>query len=86
MKQYNFKGLKRVTKTTAKKLYNAGLDVLFIPCNLSPVSPWGLGIWQNINLLGQYDSFEKLCNYYEFYNCMDAETGKYIAFYIKEEV
>lgn len=85
MRQYNG-NLTRITKTTAKKLYNAGHDVLFIPCNLHPENNfYSLGIWENVNLCGQYDSFETLCNYFAAYNC-NSETGKYIAFYIKKGV
>lgn len=35
MRKYNG-SLKRVNKTVAKRLYNSGVDVLFIPCNLHP--------------------------------------------------
>ena len=84
MIKYNFKNLERITKQEARKLYNAGIDVLFIPCKLNPENNfYNLGIWENINLLGQYESFEKLCDFFTWYNCTN-ETGKYIAFYIKK--
>lgn len=86
MKRYNFNTVTRISKTVARKLYNAGRDVLFIPCNLNPENNfYNLGIWENKTLVGQYDSFEKLVNSFEFYNCNN-ETGKYTAFYIKKEV
>lgn len=86
MKRYNFNTVTRISKTAARKLYNAGRDVLFIPCNLNPENNfYNLGIWENKMLVGQYDSFEKLVNSFEFYNCNN-ETGKYTAFYIKKEV
>lgn len=86
MKRYNFNTVTRISKTVARKLYNAGCDVLFIPCNLNPENNfYNLGIWENKTLVGQYDSFEKLVNSFEFYNCNN-ETGKYTAFYIKKEV
>lgn len=86
MKKYNFNTVKRISKTVARKLYNAGYNVLFIPCNLNPENNfYNLGIWENKNLAGQYDSFEKLVNSFEYYNCNN-ETGKYTAFYIKKEV
>ena len=84
MNKYNFRELERVNKTTARKLYNAGRDVLFIPCKLNPENNfYCLGIWQNKELAGQYETFEKLLNAYEFYNCRP-DTGKYTAFYIKK--
>lgn len=86
MRRYYFtingKRSKRVQKRTAKRLYEAGKDVYFIPCNCNPENRFfSLGIWENKRLDGQYESFEKLCNGFSFYNCNDAETGKYIAFY-----
>lgn len=86
MKRYNFNTVTRISKTVARKLYNTGRDVLFIPCNLNPENNfYNLGIWENKKLASQYDSFEKLVNSFEFYNCNN-ETGKYTAFYIKKEV
>ena len=77
--------LKRINKTTAKKLYYAGVDVLFIPCKLNPENNfYYLGIWENKDLAGQYKDFETLCNYFTWYNCRP-DTGAYIAFYIKPE-
>ena len=82
MREYNNNGIKRISRTVAKKEYEAGRDVLFIPCNMNPCSNWGLGIWQNKKYDGQYDNFNKLYNFYQWYNCNN-ETGKYISFYIK---
>lgn len=79
----NGKTLKRITKTRAKTLYSQGKKVLFVPCKLNPFNMWGLGIWENNQLDGQFETFEKLVNAYEFYNC-SSETGKYIAFYIEQ--
>lgn len=80
----NGETLKRVNKTTAKKLYNAGNDVLFIPCKLNPLNNfYNLGIWENKTLLNQFETFEKLVNAFEYYNCRP-DTGRYTAFYIKK--
>lgn len=74
--------LKRINKHKARKAYDNGLDVLFIPCNLNPLNRvFNLGIWENKNLDGQYHDFEALYNAFSYYNC-NSETGKYIAFYI----
>lgn len=72
----------RISKAEAKKKYENGDSVLFIPCKLNPENSWGLGIEENKYLWGQCDSFEKLCNEYTFYNC-NSETGTYIAFYTR---
>ncbi len=84
MINYNFDGLTRITKTKARSLYENGNAVLFIPCKLNPKSPWGLGMWEHKDHDGQYESFDALCNHYEYYNC-NAETGSYIAFYVETE-
>lgn len=81
MRKYNDNGLERVSKKTAERLYNMGFKVLFCPCNLSPVSPWGVGVWMD-NSGGE--GFNRLINEFEYYNCTNAETGKYTAFYVGE--
>ena len=83
MRSYNFNGLERINKTKARKLYENGKDVLFIPCNIRPDNMWGLGIWENKDLNGQYDNFDELCFWYAAYNC-DSYRGRYIAYYIKK--
>ncbi len=83
MRKYNFTGFKRINKTMARKIYNSGGDVLFIPCLCNPLNNfYNLGIWENKDLLGQYDTFDNLVNHFEWYNCNN-ETGRYTAFYIK---
>lgn len=86
MNKYNFSTLDRVTKTRARRLYNSGVGVLFIPCKLNPENNfYCLGIWQNKDLQGQYGDFDKLLNAFEYYNCRP-DTGNYTAFYIKKGV
>lgn len=85
MNKYNFTTLERVDRRKAAALYGLGFDILFIPCKLNPENNfYNLGIWENLFLSGQYESFEKLYNAFRFYNCTN-ETGKYIAFYVKRE-
>ena len=83
--KYDFKSVRRVTKRVARRLYDKGIDVLFIPCKCNPERDvWGLSIWENKELWGQLDSFDAIVNAYTDYNC-NYELGKYIAFYIKKE-
>lgn len=85
MRKYQGSTLERVSKQKAAALYGLGFEVLFIPCKLHPENNfYNLGIWENMFLSGQYESFEKLYNAFQWYNCT-SETGKYIAFYIKQE-
>lgn len=86
MNKYNFKTLERISKKTARKLYNAGDEILFIPCKLNPENNfYNLGMWQHKELWGQYENFELLCDQFEIYNCNN-EAGTYTAFYIKKGV
>lgn len=75
----------RINKTTARKLYNAGLDVVFCPCNLRPFNRYGFGLDMRINkddISNDGRTFDTVVNYFEYYNCRDTETGKYTAFYM----
>lgn len=85
MKKYNFKTLERINKRAAKKIYNSGVEVLFIPCRLNPENNFfNLGIWINKNMQGYYHfEFETIVNEFEWYNCR-SDTGLYTAFYIKK--
>lgn len=85
MYKYQFNGLTRIDKRQARREYNNGNDVLFIPCKLNPMSMCGFGIWENKHLCGQHDNFDRLCDWFTWYNCTN-ETGKYIAFYIRKGV
>lgn len=74
-----FYGWKRITKTAARKEFNAGRNVLFIPVNM----PVNRDYYCNQVVLNnnKKENFDTLCNHFEFYNCNN-ETGKYAAFYI----
>lgn len=81
MRFHSFGKYRRIDKRVARRLYDAGEDVLFIPCNMRPDNMWGLGIVENKYLLGQEETFDKLVNAYTWYNCTN-ETGRYVAFYV----
>ena len=72
--------MERVNKTRAEKLFKGGETILFIPCKLNPTSPWSIGVEVNTNSTDC--SFNELCNAITYYNC-NAETGKYLAYYVK---
>ena len=70
---------KRVNKTTARRAYNNGLQVVMCPCNLRPGFPWYPESFVN----GKSGAtFEETLNAFEFYNIRGRETGRYTAFYI----
>lgn len=80
-----FYGWTRITKARARKEYNAGRDVLFIPVKM----PVRRDYYCNHVILNNHgprfskndSNFDTLCNHFEYYNCNN-ETGKYTAFYI----
>ena len=94
MKEYTFTengiAYKRVNKQTARKAYKNGSDVIVCACKLRPGAPWRPEYIVNrknrekfvVDEIGVAKDFESIVNSYEFYNCTNAETGKYSAFYI----
>lgn len=81
MRNITINGYKRITKWTAKKLYEMGEPILLCPVNLIPGGMWGNGC---IVTKKEGRTFEQLVSEFEFYNCNNNESGYYTAFYIKE--
>lgn len=74
-------GFRRITKAEAKRRYIAGETIRIVPVNLRPDNFWGF--YADI----KNDSprrFEAFINEYSYYNCIDSETGRYLAFYTRE--
>lgn len=82
MRKFVIIGFSRISKAKARKLYNAGQIVYFCPVNLRPGTPWHNECAQQLNSVDPY-TFEQLVNAFTAYNCINSETGKYIAFYQK---
>ena len=94
MRKYTFteKGhtFKRIDKKTARTAYKNGLTVIICPCNLRPFTPWHNEHRINrkdraqfvVDEIGVVNDFNNLVNSFEYYNCINSETGKYSAFYI----
>ena len=61
--------MKRISKRTARKLFNEKKDFLIIPCKVNPE------IFEK--------DFDVLVREYTFYNC-SYETGYYPAYYIED--
>lgn len=74
----------RVSKRTARRLFDAERkEIFFIPCNASPVSPWGLGLIYPPKT-NNFTCFDQICNEFEYYNCNTNELGRRASFYAKE--
>ena len=76
---YNDGTFKKVTKTTAKKLFNAGITIYLLPCKANINSIWFSPYPFNIKQCENMD-FQTIVNSFEYYNCNN-EIGKYTAFY-----
>jgi len=73
---------KRISKAQARRAYNNGLTILWIPVNLRPFTGWAIEMPVNImDISSNFAPFDSVLNMFESYNC-NAETGRYTAFYM----
>lgn len=84
MRQIQTANFIRANKRSARALYRTGQQnrLFLCPVNLNP-EHWGL--YCNC---GGYDTgagFDTLVNSFEYYNCINNETGRYTAFYVPRE-
>ena len=85
MNKITINGYTRITKAAARKLYNENKAIYLCPVKLSPVNIWqGAMEIRKDCIIELNNSFDNICNHFSFYNCNYNETGKYIAFYIRE--
>lgn len=78
--------LKRINKTLAWRLYDAGYDVYACPCKMNPESHfWPVGVWGNKKKGGDFRDFITFWNCFTYYNCNN-ETGYYLSYYIKKDI
>ena len=91
MNHITIENLERVSKATARKLYEQGRELTLVPCKANVASPWlnggfmirksdGLSdVVKNISI--DQPTFDQCVNAFEYYNCQYNELGKYAAFY-----
>lgn len=86
-------GWKRVSKRTARKLYNAGRKIRLCPVKANPCNeyyPMSFDISKDdkyeVEPLEWQMLFDSRVNAFEWYNCQYPELGKYSAYYVREEV
>ena len=80
MRQIESANWRRISKAKARKLYNAGEDILVVPCKVHPENHLGIGVTTSINYW-EHPTFEVFLNEFCWYNCQHNELGKYPAFY-----
>ena len=72
----------RISKTQAKKQYLAGNYIIVCPVNLRPDSAW-----KPFMVLGDFvGSFEDAVNSCTYYNCVNSETGHYLAYFVAQDM
>lgn len=80
---YNHEKWTRVSKATARKAYDNGQAVAITARNTHPFNVWG-----TTSTYAGGDGctpFENIVNAFEYYNCINSDTGKYAAFYIVKQ-
>lgn len=83
----------RVSKKTARKLYDEGQTVRICPCKVNPANKF-YPLSLDINKEDKFDvepfdwelKFDTRVNRFEYYNCQYNELGKYSAYYVRKEV
>lgn len=81
----------RINKTQARNAYMSGKTVYIVPCNIRPFSIWRYEYPLNrknrenfcIDEIGVKNDFNNYVKSFEFYNCINSETGKFSAFYME---
>lgn len=72
----------RISKTQAKKQYLAGNYIIACPVNLRPDSDW-----KSFIVLSDFvDGFDKVVNSCTYYNCINSETGRYLAYFVAQDM
>ena len=92
MNMITIDGWTRVSKRTARKLYNAGRKIRLCPVKANPCNqyyPMSFDMSKDDKFeVEPFDwemEFDTRVNRFEWYNCQYNETGKYSAFYVKGE-
>lgn len=83
----------RISKTAAKTAYKNGSTIILCPVNLRPGAPFHFEMTLSrkqrdpfvLDEIGLENDFYNFIGSFEFYNCINSETGTYAAFYISEK-
>ena len=70
----------KINKTTARKLWNEGKEFTIVACNLRPE----YGIVVRAKWRKQFREFDQFIDRFNFYNCVNSETGRYPAYYTED--
>ena len=71
----------RVTKTRARNLFNAGKNFLVICANCHPIGPEQPALVEPVRFKQEGWDFDRYVKNYEYYNCVDTQTGRRAGYY-----
>jgi hypothetical protein len=80
MNFYVHNGLKRINKSTARRLHKEGKHIFICPVYFRPDN-----MYAPASPISTEEDFDTTVMYYEHYNCINSETGRYAAFYTEME-
>ena len=90
MRNIKIGGYEQISKATARKLFNDGIDILIVPCKVNPINKWGIGAilskkadYKSVDTT-MADYFQYEVNSMIYYTC-NKQLGYYVSFYIKSE-
>ena len=75
------KQMKKITKVTARKLYNEGKEFWITACGMRPEAGILIGSTSFERMADI--PFDTMVNSFTYYNC-DNERGRYPAYYVEE--
>lgn len=70
----------KITKTTARKLWNEGKEFTIVACNMRPE----YGIVARVEWQKQFRDFDQFVDRFTVFNCGNGETGRYPAYYTED--
>ena len=77
----------RISKAAARGYYETGVEIYACPCKLRPGGPWHPEVYICRKMASPYAStFDKTIAYVTEMNCINSETGRYLAYYAKEDI
>lgn len=79
---------KRINKREARNRAARGESIGVCACNIDPVNPyWHYMSWYHPageqDAFDGYDTFDAFVNAYEYYNCLNRQTGHYASYYVE---
>lgn len=75
----------RIRKNDARRriLTDPNAQIFMMPCNFRPSNMWlDRGADLRYAMSNNGCTFNEAVNAFEYYNCVDSETGRYAAFYL----